>query len=131
MHTIVRYTQTYLTCTLYTTVHACMKCSCVMILNYTSPTTIPTFFTPPGYARLSNVEFVHSGQLGFVASVDARFSVTFFDIGKVSAARQSYVTKSTFHHGFSPAVGVFKTHDLEVANNIIHHTVGPGMYSGM
>ena len=103
-------------------VFLCVDVELYLTYNYTSFVLSPT-----GYARLSNVEFIHSGQLGFVASVDARFSVTFFDIGKVSATRPSYVTKSTFHHGFSPAVGVFKTHDLEVANNIIHHTVGPGM----
>ena len=52
--------------------------------------------------------------------------MTFFDIGKVSATRPSYVTKCTFHNGFSPSFGVVGTHDLELVNNVIHHTVGPG-----
>ena len=85
-----------------------------------------TLFFPPGYARLSNVEFFRSGQEGFVASHDARYSMTFFDIGRVSTTRPSYVTKCTFHNGFSPAIGVIGTHSLELVNNVIHHTVGSG-----
>ena len=88
-------------------------------------------FSLSGYARLSNVEFYHSGQEGFVATYDARFSLTFFDIGRVSATRPSYVTHCTFHNGFSPAFGVVGTHDLEFVNNVIHHTVGSGMYDVM
>ena len=88
-------------------------------------------FSLSGYARLSNVEFFHSGQEGFIATYDARFSLTFYDIGRVSATRPSYVTHCTFHNGFSPAFGVVGTHDLEFVNNVIHHTVGPGMYDVM
>ena len=83
-------------------------------------------FFPPGYARLSNVEFFRSGQEGFVASYDARYSMTFFDIGRVSTTRPSYITKCTFHNGFSPAIAVIGTHSLELVNNVIHHTVGSG-----
>ena len=107
--------------------HKCMHASMkhVYMLMLTTP-TIFVLISPSGYARLSNVEFLHSGQEGFVSSFDARYSVTFFDIGKISITRPSYVTKCAFHNGFSPSFGVVGTHDLELVNNVIHHTVGPG-----
>ena len=39
------------------------------------------------------------------------------------------MTKCTFHDGFSPAFGVIGTHNLELFNNVVHHTVGSGEYS--
>ena len=100
-----------------------MTCLNILMMTYLH---FDVLFSSSGYARLSNIEFLHSGQLGFVASYDARYSVTFFDIGKVSTTRPSYVTKCTFHNGFSPAFGVIGTHNLELFNNVIHHTVGSG-----
>lgn len=36
-----------------------------------------------GNARLSNVEFYHSGQEGFRDSTDPRYAVTFLNLGQV------------------------------------------------
>ena len=80
-----------------------------------------------GYARISNVEFYHSGQEGWVDSYDPRFSVSFVDSGTVSAAFPSYVKGCAFHNGFSPAIGLFGANQVLVEDNVIHHTVGPGM----
>lgn len=38
---------------------------------------------PLGYARISNVEFYHSGQEGFRDSTDPRYAVTFLNLGQV------------------------------------------------
>lgn len=79
-----------------------------------------------GYARISNVEFFQSGQEGFNDPYDPRFSLTFLNTGAVSDIRPSYVTNSAFHHGFSPAIGVFGTNGITISGNVIHNTVGTG-----
>lgn len=84
---------------------------------------------PVGAARISNVEFYLTGQEGWVESYDARYSVAFIDAGVVSAIKPSYVKKCSFHHGFSPAIGVYGLNGLPIEDNVIHHTVWFGMLS--
>ncbi len=79
-----------------------------------------------GYARLSDVEFYHTGQEGWTDSYDPRYSLAFLNAGEVSDAKPSYISKCTFHHGFSPAIGVFGTDKLPIEDNVIYHTVGSG-----
>nr|XP_045000409.1 fibrocystin-L [Jaculus jaculus] len=80
-----------------------------------------------GNARISNVEFYHSGQEGFRDSTDPRYSITFLNLGQVQEHGSCYVRGCAFHHGFSPAVGVFGTDGLDIDDNIIHFTVGEGI----
>ncbi|KAK3587659.1 hypothetical protein CHS0354_042443 [Potamilus streckersoni] len=79
------------------------------------------FFT--GHARLSNVEFVNTGQKGYFELDDARFSITYSDTGTVSSIKPSYVKGCAFHDGFSPAIGLFGANGMIIENNVIHHTV--------
>lgn len=39
---------------------------------------------------------------------------------------ETYIQGCAFHDGFSPAIGVFGTEDINVDDNVIHHTVGEG-----
>nr|XP_048313021.1 fibrocystin-L isoform X3 [Myodes glareolus] len=80
-----------------------------------------------GNARISNVEFYHSGQEGFRDSTDPRYAVTFLNLGQIEEHGLSYVRGCAFHHGFSPAIGVFGTDGLDIDDNIIHFTVGEGI----
>ncbi|XP_021354106.1 fibrocystin-L-like [Mizuhopecten yessoensis] len=80
-----------------------------------------------GYARLSNVEFFHTGQESYTEFYDARFSLTFLDGGTVSNIKPSSVNKCAFHNGFSPAIGVYGTHGLPIDDNVLHHTVWWGI----
>ncbi|XP_022097673.1 fibrocystin-L-like isoform X1 [Acanthaster planci] len=77
-----------------------------------------------GYARISNVEFYHSGQEGWSDFFDPRYSLAFLDVGEITAEAPSSVKGCSFHNGFSPAIGVFGTDGLVVRDNVIHHTVG-------
>ena len=77
-----------------------------------------------GFARISNVEFYHTGQKGWTDEYDPRFSIAFLDIGVIDDVKPSYVRKCAFHHGFSPAIGTFGVSKLNVTDNVIHHTVG-------
>uniref|UniRef100_A0A3Q2Z1Q4 PKHD1 like 1, tandem duplicate 1 n=1 Tax=Hippocampus comes TaxID=109280 RepID=A0A3Q2Z1Q4_HIPCM len=72
-------------------------------------------------AQLWNVEFFHSGQEGWTDEYDPRYSVAFIGLGR---ANDSSIQGCSFHSGFSPAIGVFRTDDLAIEDNVIHHTVG-------
>ncbi|XP_038070546.1 fibrocystin-L-like isoform X1 [Patiria miniata] len=77
-----------------------------------------------GYARISNVEFFHSGQEGWSDFFDPRYSLAFLDVGEITDDAPSSVWGCSFHNGFSPAIGVFGTDGLVIEDNVIHHTVG-------
>ncbi|XP_075907773.1 fibrocystin-L-like [Nelusetta ayraudi] len=79
-----------------------------------------------GQAHISNVEFYHSGQEGWIDYSDPRYSVAFLNLGEVSSD-ESYIQGCAFHDGFSPAIGVFGTAGLFVDDNVVHHTVGEGI----
>ncbi|KAL4228553.1 Fibrocystin-L [Mactra antiquata] len=79
-----------------------------------------------GYARLSNVEFYHTGQEGFTEEYDPRFSLAFLNTGTVDNVKPSSVTKCSFHHSFSTGIGVFGTNGLNVTDNIVTGSVGHG-----
>uniref|UniRef100_A0A8D0SJH6 Fibrocystin-L n=1 Tax=Sus scrofa TaxID=9823 RepID=A0A8D0SJH6_PIG len=80
-----------------------------------------------GNARISNVEFYHSGQEGFRDNTDPRYAVTFLNLGQIEEHGSSYIRGCAFHNGFSPAIGVFGTDGLDIDDNIIHFTVGEGI----
>ncbi|XP_046549966.1 LOW QUALITY PROTEIN: fibrocystin-L-like [Haliotis rubra] len=81
-----------------------------------------------GVAKVKNVEFYLTGQEGYTSSYDPRFSLSFIGI-RNDDKRVSYVSHCSFHHGFSPAIGVFGVKDLQIDNNVIHHVVGSGIIS--
>ncbi|XP_072562121.1 PKHD1 like 1, tandem duplicate 1 [Paramormyrops kingsleyae] len=79
-----------------------------------------------GQAQIRNVEFYRSGQYGYPDPEDPRYSVAFLNLGEV-AANESYIQGCSFHHGYSPAIGVFGTNGLGIDDNIIYFTVGEGI----
>ena len=81
----------------------------------------PNLFS--GYARISNVEFYHMGQEGYIDTYDPRYAVAFMDSGPVTPLKPSYVKNNAFHHGFSPAIGVYNAQNMPIENNVIHHCV--------
>lgn len=80
-----------------------------------------------GSGHFANVEFKLTGQEGWTDFYDPRYSLAFLDIGDVLLdAVPSFVHSCTFHNGFSLTIGVFGTDNIEIDNNVIHHTVGAG-----
>ncbi|XP_072034167.1 fibrocystin-L-like [Amphiura filiformis] len=77
-----------------------------------------------GKAQLSNVEFYHTGQEGHSDPYDPRYSLAFLDTG---ADSESFVKGCSFHHGFSPAIGLFGADEITLEDNVIHHVVGAGI----
>lgn len=80
-----------------------------------------------GYARLSNVEFYHTGQEGFTEEYDPRFSVAYVAVGTVSDIRPSMITKCSFHNGFNTAIGAYGIGSLNITDNVVFGTIGNGM----
>ncbi|XP_071792804.1 fibrocystin-L-like isoform X2 [Asterias amurensis] len=80
-----------------------------------------------GYARISNVQFFHTGQEGFPDFYDPRYSLAFLDIGEKDKLHPSFVKGCSFHNGFSPAIGVYGTEGVLLQDNVLHHTVGSGI----
>uniref|UniRef100_A0AAY5ETB4 Polycystic kidney and hepatic disease 1 (autosomal recessive)-like 1 n=1 Tax=Electrophorus electricus TaxID=8005 RepID=A0AAY5ETB4_ELEEL len=79
-----------------------------------------------GGAQIRDVEFYLTGQEGWTDYTDPRYSLAFLNLGVTEHG--SYLKGCAFHHGFAPAVGIFGTHGLNVDDNIIHHTVGEGIF---
>uniref|UniRef100_A0A6I8N1M6 Fibrocystin-L n=1 Tax=Ornithorhynchus anatinus TaxID=9258 RepID=A0A6I8N1M6_ORNAN len=94
----------------------------VLISSFTS-----SRLTYKGNARISNVEFYHTGQEGYRDHTDPRYSVSFLNLGQVGEYGSSYIRGCAFHNGFSPAIGVFGTDGVDIDNNIIYFTVGQGI----
>lgn len=83
-----------------------------------------------GFARLSNVEFYHTGQEGWIEEYDPRFSLAYVATGTVTNVKPSKVTQCSFHNGFSPAIGAFGIGGLEILENVVYGTVGNGELFG-
>lgn len=79
-----------------------------------------------GWARVSYVQFIHMGQLGFPESFDPRFALSYVQTGAVSAIKPSYVRGNAFHLGFSPGIGVFGAEDIPVTHNSMYRVVRGG-----
>lgn len=47
--------------------------------------------------------------------------------GPVDDIKPSYLKRNTFHNGFNTAIGVFHATRLNIDDNVIHHTIGPGI----
>ncbi|XP_060067607.1 fibrocystin-L-like [Ylistrum balloti] len=76
-----------------------------------------------GYARFSNVEFIHTGQGKWKSYIKREYSLTYSNAETVTEDKPSSVTKCAFHHGFSSAIDVSGTTGLVLSDNVIHHSV--------
>lgn len=79
-----------------------------------------------GSANLGNVEFYHSGQEGYTAKYDPRYSLAYLNLENPDSDKPNKVIGCSFHDGFAPAIGLLNTHSATLEDNIIHHTVGQG-----
>ncbi|XP_065660201.1 fibrocystin-L isoform X2 [Hydra vulgaris] len=83
--------------------------------------------TSVGKARISEVEFRSCGQLGYADSYDPRYALAFLNIDDATDENPSFVKGSSFHDGYNMGIGVYGTNNLVISDNVIHHTVGPGI----
>ncbi|KAJ8026136.1 Fibrocystin-L [Holothuria leucospilota] len=80
-----------------------------------------------GSAKISNVQFKHTGQAGWTAFEDPHDSLAFLHVGRVTKDFPSYVKGCSFHYCFNTAIGIYGTHGIEVSDNVIHNVAGRGI----
>ena len=88
----------------------------------------------PGYARFSNVEFLRVGQEGWSDNFDPRYSLAFvnsypeeFDLLPLGELN-SFVKKCAFDYNYNSAIGIFKSTDVVVENNVIYRHINNGIF---
>ena len=73
-----------------------------------------------GYARLSDVEFVHPGQFFRGTDDDATYGIIISNLGPYNYSRPTYVRSCSFHHGFSAAIGILASNSIPIENNVFY-----------
>ena len=81
-----------------------------------------------GYARLSNVEFYHSGQYNRDVEVDTPFGVMISNLGAYNSQRPTYLRSCAFHHGYYAAIGILGSSSIPIENNVIYRTLDYSIY---
>lgn len=69
------------------------------------------------------MEFVRSGQEGYIDPWDSRSAVAFIDAGTVSAIKPSYVRHCAFHNSYAPSVTAYGTNNLPIEWNVMADNV--------
>ena len=77
--------------------------------------------------RLSNTEFRKMGMEGYDSDMDYRAAVSILNADNTTF-RPIYIRNCAFHDLYAGAIAVVGSKDIEITDNVIHHTVGPGMY---
>ena len=76
--------------------------------------------THVGTVQMEGVELSGCGQLGYTEEYDPRFALAI----RNANGRDSYVHSSSIHDGYNTGIGVFGSNGVQLANNVIHNTVG-------
>ena len=75
---------------------------------------------------MSNTEMRYMGQEGFVSDDDNRAAVFILNADNTTT-RPIYIRNCAFHDLYAGAIAVVGSADIEITNNVVHHTVGTGL----
>ena len=92
----------------------------MMVSDYSALDSDGILMYYKGYARLSNVEFVHPGQLFRGTGADATFGIMISDLGAYNNSRPTYVRSCSFHHGYAAAIGIITSNSIPIENNVLY-----------
>ncbi|KAI6655737.1 Fibrocystin-L-like [Oopsacas minuta] len=81
-----------------------------------------------GHFELDSIEIRNCGQGGFFSTRDPRYSIAVKN--GLNDMRNSFITKSTIHHGYNTGIGIHVTNGITIQNNVIHRTVDSGIRVG-
>ena len=76
---------------------------------------------------MDNAEFRYMGQEGFESDSDYRAAIGISNADNTTT-RPIYIRGSSFHDLYAGAIAVIGSKDIEISNNVIHHTVGTCRY---
>ncbi|XP_063885486.1 fibrocystin-L-like isoform X2 [Scylla paramamosain] len=79
-----------------------------------------------GSAQVDGVEFRNMGQEGFTDITDPRYSIAFLGLDAIGD-HSSYVKRSSFNVNYNVAVGLIKTLNMVVEENVIYHELDSGI----
>ena len=81
-----------------------------------------------GRAQIDSIEIHYCGQGGYFSARDPRYSLAFKDLKNDGA--NSYVRRSSIHHGYNTAIGVHSSNHIELSSNVIYRTTDSSVKLG-
>ena len=83
-------------------------------------------YTYTGSVSIDSVEVRFCGQGGYFSPRDPRYSIAFKDIGNAN----SFITRSSVHHGYNTAIGVHSSSGVEITDTVVYRTTGSSIICG-
>ena len=81
-----------------------------------------------GRAKIDSIEIRYCGQGGYFSPRDPRYSLVFKDLQDEGV--NSYVIRSSIHHGYNTAIGVHSSNHIELSSNVIYRTTDSSVKLG-
>lgn len=81
-----------------------------------------------GRAQIDSVELRYCGQGGYFSPRDPRYSLVFKDLK--DDGENSYVRRSSIHHGYNTAIGVHSSNNIVLSSNVIYRTTDSSVKLG-
>jgi len=103
----------------------------IQVTDYSSYDSNGILLYYKGYARLTNVEFVHPGQFFRGTSDDSTYGIIISNLGAYDYVRTTYVKSCSFHHGYSVGIGILSSSSIPIESNIFYGSLDSAIYLGM
>ncbi len=88
--------------------------------------TTPSLYIYTGTVSFDSIEVRYCGQGGYFSPTDPRYSIAIKDI----ADSNSYITRSSIHHGYNTGIGIHASSGVMITDNVVHRTTGSSIICG-
>ncbi len=92
----------------------------MLVSDYSNKNSDGILMYYKGYARLSDVEFVHPGQYFRGTGEESTFGIVISNLGTYNYSRPTYVRSCSFHHGYTAAIGILGSDSIPIENNVFY-----------
>ena len=100
----------------------------ILVTDYSSYDSNGILLYYKGYARLTNVEFVHPGQFFRGTSYDATYGIIISNLGAYDYVRTTYVRSCSFHQGYSVGIGILGSSSIPIESNVFYGSLDSAVY---
>ena len=83
-------------------------------------------YTYTGTVAIDSIEVKYCGQGGYFSPLDPRYSIAIKDI----VNSDSYITRSSIHHGYNTGIGIHASSGVIVSDNVVYRTTGSSIICG-